>query len=289
MVGATVFETATPCSQSRCSTRLSYAPTRLKAHLLEGFAGRGNGAERFGISTTQPSRKGGPTGQQGAPRQAWKRPAPKSPSANRGSRPAPKPGRRTHPTLHAAAPSASQPTRPRPPPRPPPRRMRATCRTELLPSADTGMIRNACNSCGPRVFKGLEESGKTKKMTDSVPYAALVVEDDPIVRLDLAETLRTSGFEVFEAGNAKDAIKLLEAHPAIRVVFTDIEMPGTMDGLALAHYVRHRWPPTIIVVSSGQIRPLPELLPSEASFMSKPYHYEELGRLCRGIGDRLKA
>lgn len=126
-------------------------------------------------------------------------------------------------------------------------------------------------------------------MPEKIQYAALVVEDDPIVRLDLAETLRTAGFAVHEADTAKSAIKLLEDNKDIRVVFTDIEMPGTMDGLALAHYVRHRWPPTIIVISSGQIRPLPELLPSEANFLSKPYHYEELGRLCRGIEERLRA
>lgn len=126
-------------------------------------------------------------------------------------------------------------------------------------------------------------------MPESTQFAALVVEDDPLVRLDLAEILRTSGFDdVYEAGNARDAIKLLENNKLIRVVFTDIEMPGTMDGLALAHYVRHRWPPTIIVISSGQIRPTPELLPSEANFLSKPYHHEELRRLCSGIGDRLR-
>lgn len=126
-------------------------------------------------------------------------------------------------------------------------------------------------------------------MPESSQFAALVVEDDPLVRLDLAETLRTSGFDdVYEAGNAADAIKLLEGDKHIRVVFTDIEMPGTMDGLALAHYVRHRWPPTIIVISSGQIRPMQELMPSEASFLSKPYHHEELNRMCRGIGERLK-
>ncbi len=115
----------------------------------------------------------------------------------------------------------------------------------------------------------------------------LVVEDDPIVRFDLTEILRNAGFATFEAGTAPEAIAILEKHSEIRAVFTDIEMPGTMDGLALAHHVRYRWPPTIIVISSGQIRPAPEHLPVEAKFLSKPYHRDELSRICHGIERRL--
>ena len=80
---------------------------------------------------------------------------------------------------------------------------------------------------------------------------ALVVEDDPLVRFDLAQSLEAEGYKTFEAGDAAEAIAVMEAKPEIRVVFTDIQMPGTMDGLALSHYVRKRWPPTIIVVSWG--------------------------------------
>lgn len=126
-------------------------------------------------------------------------------------------------------------------------------------------------------------------MTATSKTWALVVEDEPLVRMDLAETLQREGFNTLEAESARDAIALLEKHPEIRVVFTDIEMPGTMDGLALAHYVRFRWPPTIIVVSSGQLRPTPELLPTEADFLAKPYHAGELARLCKNIGERLSA
>src|SRR5688572_5865336 len=87
--------------------------------------------------------------------------------------------------------------------------------------------------------------------------AVLVVEDEPLVRLDLATRLADAGYLIFEASYAAEAIGILERHPQIRVVFTDIQMPGDMDGLALAHYVRHRWPPTIIVVSSGRVQPGP--------------------------------
>ena len=68
--------------------------------------------------------------------------------------------------------------------------------------------------------------------------AALVVEDDALVRFDLAATLQEQGFKTFEAADATEAIAVLEANAEIRVVFTDIQMPGTMDGLALSHYVR---------------------------------------------------
>ena len=72
--------------------------------------------------------------------------------------------------------------------------------------------------------------------------AVLVVEDDAIVRFDLAQTLEAAGYKTFEAADATQAIAILEANSEIRVVFTDIQMPGSMDGLALSHYVRKRWP-----------------------------------------------
>ena len=68
--------------------------------------------------------------------------------------------------------------------------------------------------------------------------AALVVEDDALVRFDLAQTLEAEGYKTFEAADAEEAIAVLEGNSEIRVVFTDIQMPGTMDGLALSHYVR---------------------------------------------------
>ncbi len=115
--------------------------------------------------------------------------------------------------------------------------------------------------------------------------AVLVVEDEPLVRLDLATRLADTGYLVFEASSAAEAIAILERHPQIRVVFTDIQMPGDMDGLALAHYVRDRWPPTIIVVSSGRVQPGPGEMPDDVSFLAKPY---ESGRL-RTILDEVAA
>lgn len=80
-----------------------------------------------------------------------------------------------------------------------------------------------------------------------------------------------AGFEALEAPNADAAIKILERRPDIRLVFTDVDMPGTMDGLKLAHYIRHRWPPIKLLVTSGKSVLGEKALPDGARFFSKPY------------------
>jgi CheY-like chemotaxis protein len=117
----------------------------------------------------------------------------------------------------------------------------------------------------------------------------LVVEDDAFIRYDLMETLTASGFKTLEAENAAQAIEILESNSDIRVVFTDIQMPGDMDGLALSQVVRKRWPPTIIVVSSGRYRPEAGELPTGAVFLGKPYHPKALGEVLSDIQEQLAA
>jgi two-component system, response regulator PdtaR len=117
---------------------------------------------------------------------------------------------------------------------------------------------------------------------------ALVVEDDAILRFDLAQTLQADGYNTFEAADATQAITVLEANSEIRVVFTDIQMPGTMDGLALSHYVRKRWPPTIIVVSSGRCTPGKDEMPSGAVFVGKPCASHVLGKVLGDIRQQLE-
>jgi CheY-like chemotaxis protein len=102
----------------------------------------------------------------------------------------------------------------------------------------------------------------------------LVVEDEALVRMAIADHLTDEGFEVLEAGNADQAIAMLVHHSEIRLVFTDIDMPGGMDGLKLAAAVRERWPPIKIIVTSGYRRVVVEDLPVEATFMLKPYNPE---------------
>ncbi|NSZ77102.1 MULTISPECIES: response regulator [Agrobacterium] len=99
----------------------------------------------------------------------------------------------------------------------------------------------------------------------------LVVEDEVILRMDIVQALEDHGFEVLEASNADGAIILLNAHPGIRLMFTDIDMPGSMDGLKLAAVVRDRWPPVKIIITSGHRAISDDTLPVVGRFFSKPY------------------
>jgi CheY-like chemotaxis protein len=120
------------------------------------------------------------------------------------------------------------------------------------------------------------------------PTTILIVEDEPLVRLDIVDFFEDRGFRVFEAADAKAALRILESNPAIEIVLTDIQMPGSMDGLKLAHYVRDRWPPTLLIVASGMVKPRAEDLPSSAIFISKPFDpravMREIERLGAGPG-----
>ena len=104
----------------------------------------------------------------------------------------------------------------------------------------------------------------------------LIVEDEFLLRMDSAEVIENAGFEVIEAANADEAIAVLTARPDIHVVFTDIQMPGSMDGLKLARFVRNRWPPIKIVATSGLVRVEDDDLPAGSVFLRKPYHVAEV-------------
>jgi CheY-like chemotaxis protein len=99
----------------------------------------------------------------------------------------------------------------------------------------------------------------------------LIVEDEFLLRMNAAEMIGDDGFDVVEAANADEAIAILEARPDIHVVFTDIQMPGSMDGLKLARFVRGRWPPIKIVATSGFVSVGEDDLPKGSRFLSKPY------------------
>jgi CheY-like chemotaxis protein len=97
----------------------------------------------------------------------------------------------------------------------------------------------------------------------------LVVEDETLIREFVAEELEEAGYTVVIASNADQKIALLEARQDIHLVFTDIDMPGSMDGLKLAAAVRDRWPPVHIIITTGKVRPLE--IPANALFIPKPY------------------
>jgi CheY-like chemotaxis protein len=103
------------------------------------------------------------------------------------------------------------------------------------------------------------------------PTTVLIVENEGIVRLELTAQFMEMGLVVLSADNADEAIALLDAHAEIRLLFTDIKMPGSMDGVRLAAHVRHRWPPVKIIVASGFAGTQLSDLPDDAIFLCKPY------------------
>ena len=104
----------------------------------------------------------------------------------------------------------------------------------------------------------------------------LVVEDETLVRWHAVAMIEDAGFDVIEAGNAAEAISVLEARTDVRVIFTDIQMPGSIDGLRLAHLVRNRWPPIKIIATSGQLKLRDDDLPEGGRFLAKPYSVGEI-------------
>jgi CheY-like chemotaxis protein len=99
----------------------------------------------------------------------------------------------------------------------------------------------------------------------------LIVEDEFLVRMDAVDMIEAAGFGAVEAESADEAILILENRFDITVVFTDVQMPGSMDGLKLAAAVRGRWPPIKIVATSG-LRDIGEDdLPIGSHFLPKPY------------------
>lgn len=87
--------------------------------------------------------------------------------------------------------------------------------------------------------------------TRRVSHTVLLVEDEPFIRLDVAQHLEECGYRVLEADNATSAMRII-AQQRIDVVFTDVRMPGEMDGLALARWVLHHFPDTVIMIASGE-------------------------------------
>jgi CheY-like chemotaxis protein len=113
----------------------------------------------------------------------------------------------------------------------------------------------------------------------------LIVEDEFLLRMDAVDMIAGAGFEVVEAANADEAIDVLEARRDITVVFTDIQMPGSMDGLKLARAVKGRWPPIKIVATSGHLHVRETDLPEGGRFLPKPYSPGQLAGVLREVTD----
>lgn len=99
----------------------------------------------------------------------------------------------------------------------------------------------------------------------------LVVEDSPVIRMGAVSLVTDAGYEALEARDADEAIRILEARHDVDLVFTDVNMPGSMDGIKLSHYIRKRWPPVKLIIASGAAILEESSLPGGSRFFSKPY------------------
>jgi CheY-like chemotaxis protein len=98
------------------------------------------------------------------------------------------------------------------------------------------------------------------------------VEDELLVRMTAADTLEEAGFQFLEAADADIAMAVLEARSAeVQVLFTDVDMPGSMDGMELAEQVHARWPHVRLLISSGYAQPQPDEIPDHRRFVPKLY------------------
>lgn len=109
----------------------------------------------------------------------------------------------------------------------------------------------------------------------SPPVTILVVEDESLVRMNIAIELEDLGYRVCEAEDADAALKVLAEEP-IGVLFTDVDMPGSMNGLALASLIRVRFPDMPIIVVSGHLAVAVDALPSGSEFLTKPYLTDQI-------------
>jgi CheY-like chemotaxis protein len=122
-------------------------------------------------------------------------------------------------------------------------------------------------------------------MSSSSPnrLVVLVVEDEPIVRFDAIQSLEDAGFEVVDAYDADHALVALEQRPDVRAVFTDVHMPGRLNGVELARLVHQRRPDVQVLVTSGVMRVSRDDLPEGGHFVPKPYDASQVAALIRNL------
>lgn len=118
-------------------------------------------------------------------------------------------------------------------------------------------------------------------MQRSAPVRIMIVDDEPLIRLYVRDILEGAGFEAEEAGSAEEALQRIREVGAFSTVITDIDMPGEMDGLGLAHSVRAEHPDMAILIMSGRRLPRPEQIPEAALLMTKPFSEDRLLNVLR--------
>jgi len=112
------------------------------------------------------------------------------------------------------------------------------------------------------------------------PSTVLMVEDDTLLRLTIAELLRESGYRVIEACTSTEALDVLRGGPHVDLLFSDIQMPDEMDGVGLASFTREHAPDTKVILTTGGPRPeqLDRELGTQVPMLLKPYRLTELVR-----------
>src|SRR5258707_13041736 len=110
----------------------------------------------------------------------------------------------------------------------------------------------------------------------TIKATVLVVEDEMLLRMRAVDIVEDAGFTPLEAVNADDALALLESRSDIELLFTDIQMPGTMNGLKLAHAVHERWPSIKIILVSGKLTPTDAEKPIHSRFFGKPLEIKQM-------------
>lgn len=118
---------------------------------------------------------------------------------------------------------------------------------------------------------------------DVEKHVVLVVDDEPIIRMYATLLVEEAGYLAVEAATADEALAILEQRGDIRILFTDVEMPGSLNGLQLVEVVREKWPPIGLMVTSGHIRVDPQKLPERARFFRKPYSESEIIRTLKSL------
>ena len=120
--------------------------------------------------------------------------------------------------------------------------------------------------------------GRRGNVTNRETATLLVVEDELLIRLDMVSLLEQRGFAVLQAANADEAIEILTRNSEIRGVLSDIDMPGSMNGIALVNVISKRWPPCRLILVSGMRAPRAEDLPERTYFIPKPVSAAVLDR-----------
>jgi len=104
----------------------------------------------------------------------------------------------------------------------------------------------------------------------------LVVEDEELLRLHATDLLEDAGFKAIEAKDAADALQVMKSRPDVRVLFTDVQMPGPLDGMDLARKVHEQWPNVLLLITSGNTRPSRVAIPNHGHFLAKPYRAKDV-------------